>query len=195
MAEGPPEARLLDLDDGERHRSGRHSSLRQPCGGETTIASAVSTALRVPLLTRDELAIGFAIGSTGLSGDQVRAAAEQALISVADSLAASGVTFVMESSVLDEVHLRPVVSRGASVLAVHVVAPPTVIGDRLRERITAGDAGMRRLLEQHEGGVMVPRLFEPSQLADSVVTVDTASGVPTSDHVAMVVDALGQLIG
>lgn len=166
-----------------------------PAAGKTTIASAVSTALRVPLLTRDELAVGFAVGSAGLSGDEVRAAAERALISVADSLAASGVTFVMESSVLDEAHLGPVVSRGASVLAVHVVAPPTAIGDRLRERIAAGDAGMRRLLEQHEDGVMVPGLFEPSRLADVVVTVDTASGVPTSDHVVMVVDALGRLIG
>lgn len=165
-----------------------------PAAGKTTVASAVSAALRVPLLTRDELAVGFALGAKGSSGDEVRRAAEEALVSVADALASSGVTFVMESSVLDESHLRPVLSRGGSVLAVHVVAPPTVIGDRLRDRINAGDEGMRRLLEQHENGVMVPEIFEPSHLAAAMVTVDTASGSTASEHAASVVDAFDRLV-
>lgn len=166
-----------------------------PAAGKTTVASAVSAALRLPLLTRDELASGFALGARGSSADEVRDGAEQALVAVADALAASGVTFVMESSVLDESHLRPVVSRGGSVLAVHVVAAPTAIRDRLRDRIAAGDIAMRRLLEQHENGVMVPEIFEPSPLAAVAVTVDTASGGTTSEHVARVVEALGRLTG
>lgn len=166
-----------------------------PAAGKTTIASAISTALRVPLLTRDQLAVGFAIGSRDSSSDEVRAGAEQALISIADAFAAAGVTFVMESSVLDESHLRPILSRGGSVLAVHVVAPPSVIRDRLRERIATGDVGMERLLEQHDNGVMVAEIFEPSPLSSAVVTVDTVSGKTTSEHVAAVVDALGRLVG
>ena len=166
-----------------------------PAAGKTTIAAAVSKAVRVPLLTRDELAVGLGLGWKETSRDEVRAAAEKALVSIANAFAASGVTFVMESSVLDESHLRPVLNRGGSVLAVHVVAPPSVIGGRLRERMAAGDTGMQRLLEQHDSGIMVAEIFAPSPLASALVTVDTSSGITTSEHVAAVIDALDRLIG
>ncbi len=78
-------------------------------------------------------------------------------------------------------------------LAGHVVAPPAVIGQRLRDRVAAGDTAMQRLLDQHERGLMRPEIFAPSPLAAALVTIDTSVDLPLSDHTAAVLDAFHRL--
>lgn len=167
-----------------------------PGAGKTTIATALSRALEVPLVARDELATGILLGAgANAPPDDVRGAAEEALIAGSAALVAVGVSLVLESSVLDSSHLGPLRARGARVLIVHAVASPAVIGERLRARVAEGDGRMQRLLEEHQCGVLRAEIFEPWSSADALVTIDTSAGVSVADHTAAVLVALGDLVG
>lgn len=162
-----------------------------PAAGKTAIAERVSAELRVPLITRDELALGLRLGAArDITPDDLRAAAEEAMITISGRLATSGVSFVLESSVLDATHLAPLVEAGTRVLVVHVVASPVVIEKRLRDRVAAGDEAMRRLLDQHKSGEMTPEIFAPWGLANDVVSIDTSAGRSAAEHTTLVIDAL-----
>lgn len=165
-----------------------------PAAGKTTLATAIATALHLPLLTRDELAAGLRLGAGATaSADHLRSAAEKAMTSAAERLASSGVSLVLESSVLDKSHLAPLVDEGACILVVHVAAPPATIGLRLRERVDAGDLAMQRLLDQHQSGVLRPELFAPWDGASTLVTIDTSGGRSVAEHTDLVLQALHEL--
>lgn len=166
-----------------------------PAAGKTAIAEGVSAELCVPLITRDELALGLRLGAArDIAPDDIRSAAEEAMIAMGGRLASLGVSFVLESSVLNATHLMPLVDAGARVLAVHVAASPVVIEQRLRDRVAAGDEAMQRLLDQHKSGEMTPDIFAPWSLADDVVSIDTTAGRSAAEYAAPVIDALQALL-
>lgn len=165
-----------------------------PAAGKTTIARAVADEMPVPLVTRDEIAFGLQLtAAEDVMPDEIRTAAEQAMTEVSHALARSRVSFVLESSVLDESHLRPLLDHDVRVVAVHVVAPPDVIGDRLRQRVDEGMPGAQRLLDQYESGVMRPEIFFPSEVADRLVTIDTSSGLCIEDHCSGIIAVVREL--
>ena len=164
-----------------------------PAAGKTTIARAVAAELRLLLLSRDELASGIRLGGSTTDPDDIRAAAERALVDTARTLVGAGVSFVLESSVLDDRHLAPLADHGARVVVIHVVAPPELVDRRLEQRIAAGDHSMRRLLDQHRSGEMVPTLFAPWPHAQSTVTVDSSTSAAMDSDVRRVVEALDRL--
>jgi len=166
-----------------------------PASGKTSIAREISTSLRLPLITRDELACGARLGAPrDVSPDDVRSVAEDAMIATSTVLASSGVSFVLESSVLNDPQLAGLAAGGARILVVHVVASSAVIERRLRDRIDTGDTAMQRLLDQHNSGVMVPEIFAPWTDADHLVTIDTSDGQPASSHLEVVTGALDALL-
>lgn len=166
-----------------------------PAAGKTSLAKEVSASLHLPLITRDELALGLRLGATAdFSPDDIRSAAEDSMIATSALLVSSGVSFVLESSVLNGLHLAPLAAEGARVLVVHVVASSVVIERRLRARTDAGDQAMQRLLDQHKRGVMGPEVFAPWADADHLVSIDTSDGQPAASHLAAVVSALDALL-
>jgi len=116
------------------------------------------------------------------------------MIATSTVLASSGVSFVLESSVLNDPQLAGLAAGGARILVVHVVASSAVIERRLRDRIDTGDTAMQRLLDQHNSGVMVPEIFAPWTDADHLVTIDTSDGQPASSHLEVVTGALDALL-
>ena len=166
-----------------------------PAAGKTSIAKEVSATLHLPLITRDELAIGLRLGATAeVSPDDIRFAAEDSMIATSARLVSSGVSFVLESSALDDLHLAPLAAAGARVLVVHVVASSVVIERRLRDRIDAGDGAMQRLLDQHNSGVMTPEIFGPWADADRLISIDTSDGQSAASRLGLVVSALDALL-
>lgn len=166
-----------------------------PASGKTSIAKEISDSLRLPLITRDELALGLRFGAPAdVSPDDVRAAAEDAMIATSTVLVSSGVSFVLESSVLNDPHLAGLAAGGARLLVVHVVASPVVIERRLQDRIDTGDTAMQRLLDEHNSGVMTPEIFAPWVDADHLVSIDTSDGQPAASHLKVVDSALDALL-
>lgn len=159
-----------------------------PGAGKTSVASAAALRLGVPLLTRDELKQGLGLSSGSVDPDDLAqmppdfhiaggpftVRAERAMVAAAFTLASSGVTFVVETSVLSDDLLDTVAACGAVVLAVHVVASKQTIGKRLQARAVDGGAVAQQLAEQFDRGEMVPSIFRPPTRVDVVVELDTS---------------------
>ncbi|MEH0845968.1 AAA family ATPase [Micromonospora sp. CPCC 205711] len=178
-----------------------------PGAGKTTIASATAARFGIPFLTRDEIKTGLGLSSASVvedgwvrldrdfhvAGGPVSLRAEAVMVEAIRLLAASGVSFVVESSVLSRELLGVLVAGGSRVLAVHVVAQDAVIGRRLGARAAEGGAIDQQLLSLFQRGEMRRSIFEPSEGVDAVVEIDTsehgARAVETI--VAAVVDLLG----
>ncbi|HTI25565.1 MAG TPA: AAA family ATPase, partial [Kutzneria sp.] len=153
-----------------------------PGAGKTTVARAIASRLGVLLLTRDEITTGLrqsaAVAMQGrtpyLHSTQVRRPslhhsyrdqAEAIMIDLGQRLAAGGVRFVLETSLVPK---ELAVTVG---LWVHVVARPEVIDARLQARPD------RRLADQLRRGEMPATIFAPPAGVDAVEidTSDTAN--------------------
>lgn len=176
-----------------------------PGAGKTTVASATAGHLGIPFLTRDEIKTGLGLSSASVAEDgRVRLAgdfhvaggplslrAEAVLVDAARLLAASGVSLVVESSVLSPDLLRALLAGGSRVLAVHVVAREAVIGRRLVARAAGGGAVDQQLLSLFRQGELGRSIFAPPEGVDAVVEVDTSDdSAPVIETVVAAVVAL-----
>jgi predicted kinase len=176
-----------------------------PGAGKTTVACATARRLGVPFLTRDEIKAGLglsaaSVGKGGgvqlnpdfhIAGGPLSLRAEALMVNAARLLASSGVSFVVESSVLSRKLLDELLACGARVLAVHVVARESVIGERLRARTAEGRAVDRQLASQFQRGEMKRSIFDPPGGVDAVIEVDTSDdGDPDIEPVEADVVAL-----
>jgi hypothetical protein len=84
--------------------------------------------------------------------------------------------FVVETSVLSDELLAALLASDARVLAVHVVARDSIIGERLRARAAGGGAVAQRLAAQFQQGDLEPSIVKPSNRVDTIIELDT------SDH-------------
>ncbi|WP_436536526.1 AAA family ATPase [Actinoplanes sp. HUAS TT8] len=179
-----------------------------PAAGKTTVAAAIAAELGLLLLTRDELAAGLRLSraahseaTAGLQAsevvmtegaasrrrsrpgqDDVRGQAETLLVETSCRFARRGMSLVVENSVLSRPLIDGLLAARARILAVHVIADPTVIHQRLRDRAGHGrpvggiHPGDLTLLDQFERGEMQPSIFEPPAAAHHVVRIDTSTG-------------------
>ncbi|MCX4982428.1 AAA family ATPase [Streptomyces sp. NBC_00572] len=176
-----------------------------PGAGKTTVAGATARHLGVPFLTRDEIKTGLGLSSASvaedggvqltpdfhIAGGPLSRRAESVMVDTARLLASSGMSFVVESSVLSSKLLDTLRASDAQVLAVHVVARDSVIAERLRVRAAKGGAVDQQLAAQFQRGEMKPSIFAPPGEADAVVEVDTSSdGAPDIDPIEAAVAAL-----
>ncbi|KUJ58469.1 hypothetical protein ADL25_02270 [Streptomyces sp. NRRL F-5122] len=159
-----------------------------PGAGKTTVARATARRLCVPFLTRDDIKAGLGLSSASvdkdggvrpdpdfhIAGGPLSLRAETVMVDASRLLASSGVSFVVESSVLSHTLLDALLACDARVLAVHVVARESVVAERLRIRAAAGGAVDRQLLSQFQRGEMKRSIFDPPSGADAVVEVDTS---------------------
>ncbi|MFI1990477.1 AAA family ATPase [Actinoplanes sp. NPDC020271] len=163
-----------------------------PGAGKTTTATAVAGALGLTLLTRDEISAGLHL--SGVSRDSSRGRAEALFVETACRFANAATSVVVENSVLSRDLVDGLRAAGARIVAVHVVADPSVIGQRLRDRTERGRTvgGIRPgdvvLLDLFERGEMRASIFEPPPGVHEVVRVDTSAGGPPD--VSSVVGAL-----
>lgn len=176
-----------------------------PGAGKTTVACATARRLCVPFLTRDEIKVGLGLSSASVAkdggvqlnpdfhvaGGPLSVRAEAVMVNAARLLASSGVSFVVESSVLSRKLLDALLACDARVLAVHVVAREPVIGERLRARAAEGGAADRQLSSQFQRGEMKRSIFDPPGGVDAVVEVDTSDdGDPDIEPIEAAVVAL-----
>ncbi|MET8835894.1 AAA family ATPase [Micromonospora sp. NPDC004540] len=176
-----------------------------PGAGKTTIASLTAGRFGIPFLTRDEIKTGLGLSSASVAedgrvrldadfhvaGGPVSRRAEAVMVDAVRLLAASGVSFVVESSVLSDELLGVLLADGARVLAVHVVAEESVIGRRLGARAAEGGAIDQQLLSLFQQGEMKRSIFEPPEGVDAVVEVDISEqGAPAIDTIVAAVVAL-----
>ncbi|MET7551515.1 AAA family ATPase [Streptomyces sp. NPDC005479] len=161
-----------------------------PGAGKTTVACATARRLGVPFLTRDEIKLGLGLSSASvakdggvqlnpdfhIAGGPLSLRAETVMVDAAGLLASSGVSFVVESSVLSRELLDGLLASDARVLAVHVVARDSVIDERLRARAAEGGGVDRQLSSQFQRGEMKRSIFDPPGGVDAVVEVDTSDG-------------------
>lgn len=176
-----------------------------PGAGKTTVADASARRLGVPFLTRDEIKRGIGLSAASVAEDGRRELnpdfhvaggplsfrAEAVMVDAARLFASAGVSFVVESSVLSRTLVDTLLACDARVLAVHVGADASVVGERLRSRAATGSAVDRQLSAQFERGEMRAAIFEPPGGVDAVIRVDTsAGGDPDLDSVEAAVVAL-----
>ncbi|MEU0836642.1 AAA family ATPase [Streptomyces sp. NPDC005969] len=176
-----------------------------PGAGKTTVACATARRLGVPFLTRDEIKAGLGLSSASvakdggvqlnsefhIAGGPLSLRAETVMVNTAQLLASSGASFVVESSVLSRKLLDALLTCDARVLAVHVVARESVIGERLRARAAEGGAVDRQLSSQFQRGEMKRSIFDPPSGVDAVVEVDTSDdGDPDIEPIEAAVVAL-----
>ncbi|MEU6879387.1 AAA family ATPase [Streptomyces sp. NPDC046712] len=159
-----------------------------PGAGKTTVARATARRLGVLFLTRDEVKVGLGLSSASvakdggvqlnpdfhIAGGPLSLRAEAVMVNAAQLLASSGVSFVVESSVLSRKLLDALLACDARVLAVHAVARESVIDERLRARAAEGGAVDRQLSSQFQRGEMKRSIFDPPSGVDAVIEVDTS---------------------
>ncbi|SCG64757.1 AAA family ATPase [Micromonospora coxensis] len=175
-----------------------------PGAGKTTIAAATAGRLGIPFLTRDEFKVGLGLSSASVAhdgrvrlgqdfhvaGGPVSRRAEGVMVDAVRLLASSGVSFVVESSVLSD-ELLAVLPPSTRVLAVHVVAQEAVIGRRLAARAADGGAVDQQLLSLFQRGEMKRSIFAPPAGVDAVVEIDTSDdGTPAVETIMAAVVAL-----
>jgi predicted kinase len=160
-----------------------------PGAEKTTIASAVACRLGVPLLTRDEIKTGLGLSAClvqdgrvqlqrdfHIAGGPFSLRAQAVLVEAARLFATSGVSFVVESMLSQDL-LNVLTASDVRVLAVHVVADEAVIHRRLNARAAEGGAIDQQLLAQFQRGEMRRSIFEPpSGVVDTVIKIDTSDG-------------------
>ncbi|WP_328425986.1 ATP-binding protein [Micromonospora sp. NBC_00389] len=175
-----------------------------PGAGKTTVASATARRLGVPFLTRDEIKTGIGLSSAAvqdgglrldpdfhIAGGPFSRRAEAVMVDAARLLATAGASFVVESSVLSHGLLDALVASDARVLAVHVVADESVIGERLRARAAGGGAVDQQLASLFERGDMTRSIFAPPDRVDAVIDVDSSHDrAPDIDTIEAAVIAL-----
>ncbi|WP_130330386.1 AAA family ATPase [Micromonospora kangleipakensis] len=176
-----------------------------PGAGKTTIASATAGRFGIPFLTRDEIKTGLGLSSASVAedgrvrldrdfhvaGGPVSRRAEAVMVDAIRLLAASGVSFVVESSVLSRELLGVLLACDTRVLAVHVVAQEAVIGRRLGARAAEGGAIDQQLLSLFQRGKMKRSIFEPPEGVDAVVEIDTSDDeAPAIETIVAAVVAL-----
>lgn len=176
-----------------------------PGAGKTTVACATARRLGVPFLTRDEIKVGLGLSSASvaedgdvrldpdfhIAGGPLSLRAEAVMVDAARLLASSGVSFVVESSVLSRKLLDALLANDARVLAVHVVARESVIDERLHVRAAEGGAVDRQLASRFRRGEMKRSIFDPPDGVDAVVEVDTSdAGEPDIEPIEAAVVAL-----
>lgn len=176
-----------------------------PGAGKTTVACATARRLGVPFLTRDEIKVGLGLSSASvakdgsvqlnpdfhIAGGPLSLRAEAVMVNAARLLASSGVSFVVESSVLSRELLDVLLACDARVLAVHVVARDSVVDERLRARAAKGGGIDRQLSSQFQRGEMKRSIFDPPGGVDAVVEVDTSGdGDPDIEPIEAAVVAL-----
>ncbi len=176
-----------------------------PGAGKTTIASATASRFGIPFLTRDEIKTGLGLSSASVAedgrvrldrdfhvaGGPVSLRAEAVMVNAVRLLAASGVSFVVESSVLSHELLGVLLACGARVLAVHAVAQEAVIDQRLGARAAEGGAIDQQLLSLFQRGEMKRSIFEPPEGVDAVVEIDTSDhGAPAIESIVAALTAL-----
>jgi len=159
-----------------------------PGSGKTTVAKAVALRLGVLLLTRDEFKQGLGWSAARLdsggavqfdsaldvAGGRLSSVAEDVMTDVARSLAAAGVSFVLETAVLASPLVDALAAEGARVVAVHVVASEDVVGARLRARVASGSPVAEQLLSQFERGEMDPEIFHAATAESSAPRAEAA---------------------
>lgn len=160
-----------------------------PGAGKTTVASAAAEHLGLMLVARDDIKTGLGWSSAvpsdhgGLAfADEYHVAggafsqhAEQILTDTTLRMASARTSLIVENSVLSPRLVDDVQARGARVLAVHVVADPAVIGQRLERRLPDGGPVAQQLASQHQRGAMDLAIFEPPANADATVRLDTSN--------------------
>ncbi|MEO3780549.1 AAA family ATPase [Micromonospora sp. B11E3] len=176
-----------------------------PGAGKTTVAAATAGRLGIPFLTRDEIKTGLGLSCASVAedgrvrlgrdfhvaGGPVSLRAEVVMVDAVRLLAAAGVSFVVESSVLSHELLGVLLTGGARVLAVHVVAREAVIGRRLGARAADGGAIDQQLLSLFQRGEMKRSIFEPPEGVEAVVEIDTSDdGAPAIETIVAAVVAL-----
>jgi predicted kinase len=176
-----------------------------PGAGKTTIAAETAGRFGLPFLTRDEIKTGLGLSAASVAedgrirldrdfhvaGGPVSRRAEAVLVDAVRLLAAAGVSFVVESSVLSRDLLGVLLAGGARVLAVHVVAREAVIGRRLAARAAGGGPVDQQLLSLFQRGDMKRSIFEPPAGVDAVVEIDTSDlRAPAIETVVAAVVAL-----
>jgi len=163
-----------------------------PGSGKTTVASAVAAELGVPLVSRDHFKIGIGLSSAradgaggveydadfAVAGGSYSAAAEQAMVGVAELLLAHNVSFVIESSLLPTAAMARLIELGARVISVHVSASTATISASLQARASSGAPPALQLLDQHQNGQMRPELFQPVVGALTTICLDTTVSEP-----------------
>ncbi|WP_328890606.1 AAA family ATPase [Streptomyces sp. NBC_00316] len=161
-----------------------------PGAGKTTVACVTARRLGVLFLTRDAIKVGLGLSSASvakdggvqlnpdfhIAGGPLSLRAETVMVNAARLLTSSGASFVVESSVLSHKLLDALLASDARVLAVHVVAHESVIGERLRARAAEGGAVDQQLSSQFQRGEMKRSIFDPPGGVDAVVEVDTSDG-------------------
>ncbi|MEV4479540.1 AAA family ATPase [Micromonospora coxensis] len=176
-----------------------------PGAGKTTIAAATAGRFGIPFLTRDEIKTGLGLSSAvvaedgrvrldpdfHVAGGPVSRRAEAVMVDAVRLLAAVGVSFVVESSVLSPELLGALLAGDARVLAVHVVAQDAVIGRRLAARAAEGGAIDQQLLSAFQRGAMTRAIFEPPEGVHAVVEIDTSDdGAPAIETIVAAAVAL-----